>query len=336
MTETLAYGTHMKVLRVSCPMNTNMTGFRWFSKIFASLYLGRKYPQHWKGYVTIWKISAWKWMDEIILSNSILSCCWIVQQLCISSITVSRFHGVFKWNTKNQLQPWIRKCDSQGKRNYFLILTCDARTFFFTKKNDVDGDIGLKDMKSIHAQRAMKKIYFRDNYPVNHHLEYIWRDIQIISCMDNFPLIIFDFALSRNCYYIFISWENTSIIQLNSYNIKFRSDIFKFCLTPKLLLYFHWNLWKIFGEKLCSIYTIFTFPINIFQSLLYFKILGELFNSIHTINTFLHTHLKSYITPKFACLPYETLKDLIRRRSVHEWAFLSTLMLLVATLANTK
>ena len=110
---------------------------------------------------------------------------------------------------------------------------------FFCKENDVDGDIRLKDMKSIHALRAQKKIYFRDNYPVNHHLEYIWRDIQIISCMDNFPLIIFDFALSRNCYYIFISWENTSIIQLNSYNIKFRSDIFKFCLTPKLLLYFH-------------------------------------------------------------------------------------------------
>ena len=35
-------GTHMKVLSVSYPMNTNMTGFRWFSKIFASLYLGRK------------------------------------------------------------------------------------------------------------------------------------------------------------------------------------------------------------------------------------------------------------------------------------------------------
>ena len=241
-------GTHMKVLSVSYPMNTNMTWFRWFSIIFASLYFGWKYPQHWKGYVTIWKISAWKWMDEIILSDSILSCCWIVQKWCISSITVSRFHGVFKWNTKNPLQPCIRKCDSQGKRNYFLILTCDARTFFL-QKNDVDGDIRLKDMKSIPAQRALKKIYFRDNYPVNHHLEYIWRDIQFISCMDNFPLIIFDFALSRNYYYIFISWENTSIIQLNSYNIIFRSDIFKFCFTPKLLLYFHLqnsreNIWR--------------------------------------------------------------------------------------------
>ena len=228
-------------------------------------------------------------MDEIKLSNSILSCCWIFQKWCISSITVSRFHGVFKWNTKNPLQPCIRKCDSIGKRDYFLILTCDARTFFFTKKNDVDGDIRLKDMKSIHAQRALKKIYFRDNYPVKHHLEYIWRNIQINFFLSNFPLIIFNFALSRNCYHIFISWENTSIIQLNSYNIKFPSDVFKFCLTPKLLSYFHWNLWKIFGEKLCSIYTIITIPINIFSKMLYFKILRELFNLIHTIDTsFIH------------------------------------------------
>ena len=29
-------GTHMKVLGESFPMNTNMTGFQWFSKIFAS------------------------------------------------------------------------------------------------------------------------------------------------------------------------------------------------------------------------------------------------------------------------------------------------------------
>ena len=32
-------GTHMRVLIESYPMNTNMTGYRWFSKIFASLYL---------------------------------------------------------------------------------------------------------------------------------------------------------------------------------------------------------------------------------------------------------------------------------------------------------
>ena len=28
-------GTHLRVLSESFPMNTNMTGFRWFSKIFA-------------------------------------------------------------------------------------------------------------------------------------------------------------------------------------------------------------------------------------------------------------------------------------------------------------
>ena len=32
-------GTHMRVLSKSSPMNTNMTGFEWFSKIFASLCL---------------------------------------------------------------------------------------------------------------------------------------------------------------------------------------------------------------------------------------------------------------------------------------------------------
>ena len=30
-------GTHLRVLSESYPMNTNMTGFRWFSKLFASL-----------------------------------------------------------------------------------------------------------------------------------------------------------------------------------------------------------------------------------------------------------------------------------------------------------
>ena len=34
----LQMGTHMKVLSESFPMNTNMTGFRCFSKIFASLH----------------------------------------------------------------------------------------------------------------------------------------------------------------------------------------------------------------------------------------------------------------------------------------------------------
>ena len=33
-------GTHMKALSKGFPMNTNMTGFRHFSKIFASVCLG--------------------------------------------------------------------------------------------------------------------------------------------------------------------------------------------------------------------------------------------------------------------------------------------------------
>ena len=47
MTETLANGTHLRVLIKSFPMNTNMTGFRWVSQIFASLCFWPKKPQHW-------------------------------------------------------------------------------------------------------------------------------------------------------------------------------------------------------------------------------------------------------------------------------------------------
>ena len=36
-------GTHLRVLSVSFPTNTNLTGFRLFSKIFASLCFGRKW-----------------------------------------------------------------------------------------------------------------------------------------------------------------------------------------------------------------------------------------------------------------------------------------------------
>ena len=42
-TENLAHmGTHLKVLNKSYPMNTNMTGFRWFSKRFCILVLWTK------------------------------------------------------------------------------------------------------------------------------------------------------------------------------------------------------------------------------------------------------------------------------------------------------
>ena len=38
-------GSHLRVLSESFPMHTNMTGFRWFSKVFASLCFGGKKPQ---------------------------------------------------------------------------------------------------------------------------------------------------------------------------------------------------------------------------------------------------------------------------------------------------
>ena len=43
MIETLAHGTHLRVLSESFPMNTNMTGFRWFSKILTFLCFGCRY-----------------------------------------------------------------------------------------------------------------------------------------------------------------------------------------------------------------------------------------------------------------------------------------------------
>ena len=36
--KTLHVGTHLRVLSESFPMNTNMAGFRWFSKIILSLW----------------------------------------------------------------------------------------------------------------------------------------------------------------------------------------------------------------------------------------------------------------------------------------------------------
>ena len=35
-------GTHLRVFSESYPMNTNMTGFRWFSRIFVSLWFGQR------------------------------------------------------------------------------------------------------------------------------------------------------------------------------------------------------------------------------------------------------------------------------------------------------
>ena len=49
MTETLANGYSSDSIGESYPMNTNMKGFRCFSKIVAFLSYGHEYPQHWKG-----------------------------------------------------------------------------------------------------------------------------------------------------------------------------------------------------------------------------------------------------------------------------------------------
>ena len=46
-------GTHLGELSESYPMNTIMTGFRWFSKIFASLCFEQNWPQHRKGKLNI-------------------------------------------------------------------------------------------------------------------------------------------------------------------------------------------------------------------------------------------------------------------------------------------
>ena len=52
-------GTHLRVPSDSFLMNTNLTGFIWFSKIFAPLYFGRKKPQHWKGLSISPEIIVW-------------------------------------------------------------------------------------------------------------------------------------------------------------------------------------------------------------------------------------------------------------------------------------
>ena len=42
-------GTHLRVLSENYPMNTNMTGFGWFSQFCTFLCFGRKWSQHCKG-----------------------------------------------------------------------------------------------------------------------------------------------------------------------------------------------------------------------------------------------------------------------------------------------
>ena len=59
-------GTHLRVLSESYPMNTNMTWFRWFPKIFAPLHFGSGESSLSTGRVNIvqwsWQMSWWHFM----------------------------------------------------------------------------------------------------------------------------------------------------------------------------------------------------------------------------------------------------------------------------------
>ena len=47
-------GTHLKVCDESYPINTNMAGFRWFTKYFMSLCFGWEWAMYWKGCITLY------------------------------------------------------------------------------------------------------------------------------------------------------------------------------------------------------------------------------------------------------------------------------------------
>ena len=71
-------GTHMRILSESFPMNTNMTGFRWFTRIFASLCFGWKSIQHWKGLTHLhwpcFSYPPWSQREIPILMSACLWC----------------------------------------------------------------------------------------------------------------------------------------------------------------------------------------------------------------------------------------------------------------------
>ena len=60
--------SHLRVHCESYLMNTTMTGFRYFTKIFTSLCFRRKYPQHWMGChffrYRIMETKRWKWHNN--------------------------------------------------------------------------------------------------------------------------------------------------------------------------------------------------------------------------------------------------------------------------------
>ena len=69
-------------------MSTNMTGFRCFSKIFASLWFGCKLSQHWKGKMSLLchcQLSQSIWCAEICLI-----CNWSFHHHCYTLLLVVR------------------------------------------------------------------------------------------------------------------------------------------------------------------------------------------------------------------------------------------------------
>ena len=61
-------GTPLRVLGESYPMSTNMTGFRWFLKIFASLCFGQNS-------LSIGRVNGWFWGNGICVTPSDCTSC---------------------------------------------------------------------------------------------------------------------------------------------------------------------------------------------------------------------------------------------------------------------
>ena len=74
-------GTHLRVLRDSYPMNTKLTGFRWFSKDFASLCFG---------WTLLYDLSCWKRCKNPFLPYLDLWYFWKITYLSIINLEIFR------------------------------------------------------------------------------------------------------------------------------------------------------------------------------------------------------------------------------------------------------
>ena len=79
-------GTHLRVLSISYPMDTNMTGFRWFSKNFASLWFGRKQPQHWKVEVCVYAVDSFSLASMCFRRRSLILHCLLMSAILHPSV----------------------------------------------------------------------------------------------------------------------------------------------------------------------------------------------------------------------------------------------------------